>query len=200
MALILASGSPRRRDLLTYSAVEISEIRSSQIPEERMEGEKPLDYCQRLAREKAAAVSEEGYWILAADTIVCLDDLVFEKPVDRADAVRILSFLSGKWHQVISAWTLRYYPKKGEHSQGSSASKEISGFAISDVRFRELKITEVEAYVDSGESMDKAGGYGIQGVGACLVSEIKGSYSNIVGLPLEQVLEIIEKEGVLNVD
>lgn len=194
MALILASGSPRRRDLLQYSAISIAEIRPSCIPEEREEGEGALDYCRRLALEKARAVSEAGYWILAADTIVCLGELVFEKPVDRADALRIISSLSGKWHQVISAWTLRYCPKDGE------IEKEISGFAISDVQFRVLKQKEIEAYVDSGESMDKAGGYGIQGLGACLVSEIKGSYSNIVGLPLEQVLRALEKEEVNDVN
>jgi septum formation protein len=194
VALILASGSPRRRELLHYSAVNIADVRPSQILEERNEGEEPLVYCRRLALEKSRAVSEEGYWILAADTIVCLGDAVFEKPADRADAIWILSSLSGQWHQVISAWTLRYCPKNGEES------KEISGYASSDVLLRELLVEEIEAYVSSGESMDKAGGYGIQGLGACLVSEIKGSYSNIVGLPLSQVLKAIREEGVFDVD
>ena len=190
MALILASGSPRRRDLLKYSAITIAAIRPSNIPEERMQGETPQNYCQRLAIEKARAISQPGCWILAADTIVCSDDLVFEKPSDREDAIRTLSFLSGKWHQVISAWTLRYCAKEGEEA------KEISDFAVSDVHFRKLKRKEIEAYVDSGESTDKAGGYGIQGIGACLVSAIKGSYSNIVGLPLEQVLVALEERGL----
>lgn len=194
MALILASGSPRRRDLLQYSAVPIAEIRPSQIPEERKEDEGALEYCRRLALEKARAVSEEGSWILAADTIVCLADQVFEKPIDRQNAIHIITTLAGKWHQVISAWSLRYCPKDGEKS------KERSGLAVSDVLFRPLRAAEIAAYVDSGESMDKAGGYGIQGIGACLVSEIKGSYSNIVGLPLEQVLSALEEEGVVHVD
>ena len=188
MAIILASGSTRRKELLQYSAITIKAVCPANIVEKRNPHEAPLEYCSRLAREKAEALDIKGEWILAADTIVAVENDVFEKPESIEHAIEILEGLSGGWHQVISAWTLRYAPQTGE--------KECirSGYSISDVRFRNLERREIEAYVSSGESMDKAGAYGIQGIGACLVAEIKGSYSNIVGLPLEEVLEAIREE------
>ena len=191
MSLILASASPRRLQLLECAAIQIKEVRPSHIPEVRGKDESPMEYCQRLAFEKATSIQESGHWILAADTIVCLDKDVFEKPKDVDDAFRILRRLSFEWHNVVSAWCLRYSPKAHE--------KEVlvTGHAVSEVLFRELQDNEIWAYIQTGECSDKAGAYGIQGLGACLVQEIKGSYSNIVGLPLADVLSALRQYGVV---
>lgn len=191
MALILASNSPRRRELLTCSAVELKGVEPSDIIEERQEGEDPTIYCQRLAIEKAQANNSSGNWVLSADTIVVLGDEVFEKPKDAQDAFDTLRRLSKGWHSVLSAWALRYVPKEGE--------QEVLEYGLceSKVCFRDLSDAEIWAYIDTKEPFDKAGSYGIQGKGACLVQEIQGSYSNIVGLPLREVLEAIHRHQIL---
>ena len=188
MKLIVASASPRRKDLLTCSGVNIFAVRPSNILEERKLGEEPVAYCKRLAHEKAqASFFEEGYWVLSADTIVVLGDAVFEKPCDGEHAYTMLRSLSGKWHSVVSAWSLRYMSSRGE--------RWIEDHSVSKVKFRELLDVEIYAYIDSGEAFDKAGGYGIQSKGACLVEQIEGCYSTIVGLPLTQVLPVIRANG-----
>jgi septum formation protein len=190
MPLILASGSPRRKQLLECAAVLIDSVQPSKIPEERLQNERPVEYCNRLAFEKAKAINEPGYWVLAADTIVTFNNQVFEKPIDTNDAFRILHTLSNQWHEVISSWCLRYDGKNDQE-------KIISGYSTSSVLFRNLSTEEIWAYINTGECNDKAGAYGIQGLGACLVEEIKGSYSNIVGLPLTPVMEALRSNGVI---
>ena len=191
MSFILASGSPRRKQLLECAAVTIDSIQPSRILEEQHPNEVPVAYCKRLALEKAKAIEASGCWILAADTIVTHQNKVFEKPLDSNDAYRILRSLSNQWHDVISAWCLRF-----AHSD-KEQEKVFCGHSISSVLFRNLTDEEIWAYIKTGECNDKAGAYGIQGLGACLVEEIKGSYSNIVGLPLAPVLNILRTNGVV---
>ena len=144
--------------------------------------EPPLHYCKRLAVEKGYRM--EGAVVLSADTIVCLAENVFEKPKNDEHAFDILRILSGKWHEVISAWSL------------CTPSHRTVGHCISKVRFRPLSDIEIHSYIATGEGRDKAGGYGIQGKGAALIDRIEGSYSNIVGLPLAEVLDGLEKWGI----
>jgi septum formation protein len=191
MKFVLASGSPRRKQLLETCGVRIDSVMPPRIPEEPYPGEEPADYCARLAREKASAVDVPGAWILAADTVVAMDGELFEKPTDDADAERMLSVLSKGWHLVVSAWCLRHSPIPGDAPLPSH-----SGRSLSEVRFRNLGKSEIRSYVSTGEGRDKAGSYGIQGLGAALVEEIRGSYSNIVGLPMQPVLDAMRKEGL----
>ena len=188
MPLILASGSPRRRELLENAAVTLASIRSPDIVEQRSEEESPLVYCCRLAKEKSKAVSEAGHWVLAADTIVVQGNQVFEKPKDAGHALEMLSILAESPHHVISAWCLR----------NCDNNDSITGHSISTVRFRDVRTNELKAYVASGECFDKAGAYGIQGLGAVLIDEIEGSYSNIVGLPLQPVLDALREIGLIS--
>lgn len=192
MGLILASGSPRRRELLECSAVPLLAVEPANIPEVRSPSEEPVAYCQRLAREKASVSVRKGNWVLAADTIVVDGTDIFEKPSDAVDAFQMLRHIANAgWHDVVSAWALRYVALDGE--------KEIwvEGYSTSNVRFRPLLDAEIQAYIDTGEPFDKAGGYGIQGKGAALVQDIKGSYSNIVGLPLAEVLDALRKHSAI---
>ena len=187
MKFILASGSPRRKALLTTLGVDIDLVSPSNILEERQENESPLVYCQRLSKEKSTAQFFENSLILAADTIVAKDNMVFEKPVDNADAMRILQTIQGTWHEVITAWSIYDTQSREMHS----------GHSISRVLFRSLSKKECSSYIRTGEGSDKAGAYGIQGLGAALVSTIEGSYSNIVGLPIEQIVPILRKYNLL---
>lgn len=151
-------------------------VRSADVPEERRSGEQPLDYVRRLAREKAFAVpldSEEV--ILAADTVVVVEGAVLEKPRDDADAARMLKLLSGREHEVITGICLR------------SAQRTIVDVATTRVRFTALSSAELERYAASGEPMDKAGAYAIQGLASKFIDRIEGDYFNVVGLPVALV-------------
>ena len=192
MGLILASGSPRRRELLECSAVPLLAVEPANIPEVRSSEEEPIAYCQRLAHQKASVSNRSGHWVLAADTIVVDGTDIFEKPTDSQDAFDMLKHISTVgWHDVVSAWALRYVPLNGE------AEIWVEGYSVSKVRFRSLLDEEIRAYIATGEPFDKAGGYGIQGKGAALVQDIQGSYSNIVGLPLAEVLAALRKYSVI---
>lgn len=183
--LYLASQSPRRRELLRQIGVRHAVI-SASIPEQPAVGEAALDYVQRLAREKAAA----GYAqllrqqlplapVLGADTLGLLDGEILEKPRDQAHAQQMLRQLSGRTHQVITAVALH------------STSLQDLRVSTTDVTFRELSDAEIAAYWNTGEPQDKAGSYAIQGLGAVFVKEIRGSYSCVVGLPIEATLELL---------
>lgn len=192
MGLILASGSPRRRELLECSAVPLLAVEPANIPEVRSPLEEPVAYCRRLAHEKASESTRKGHWVLAADTIVVDGNEIFEKPSDAQDAFKMLRYIANVgWHDVVSAWALRYVPQDAENEIW------VKGYSVSRVRFRSLLDAEILAYIDTGEPFDKAGGYGIQGKGAALVQDIKGSYSNIVGLPLAEVLDALRKHSVI---
>lgn len=184
MSLVLASGSPRRRMLLTTSGISLAAVRPADIPELRQPGEAPVAFCRRLAAEKAAAVDDGTAWVLAADTIVHTDEEIFGKPVDDSDAAATLRSLSGRWHRVTSAWCL---------SRGGAASVHHT---TTRVRFRALSEAEIACYIATGEGRDKAGSYGIQGIGAVLVQELEGSYTNVVGLPLAEVIAALAAVGI----
>lgn len=188
--LYLASQSPRRRELLRQIGVRHGVINVS-IPEQPAPNESALDYVQRLAREKAAA----GYAqliqktlplapVLGADTLGLLDDVILEKPRDQAHAEWMLRQLSGRTHQVITAVALH------------SSTRQALRLSITDVTFRELSDAEITAYWMTGEPQDKAGSYGIQGLGAVFVKEIRGSYSCVVGLPIEATCELLHEFAV----
>ena len=192
MGLILASGSPRRKELLECSAVPLLAVEPANIPEVRSPEEEPISYCERLAHEKASESTAKGHWVLAADTIVVDQNDIFEKPSDADHAFLMLKHLAGVgWHDVVSAWALRYVPLEGEIEQW------VKGHNVSKVRFRILTDPEIRAYIATGEPFDKAGAYGIQGKGAALVQEIQGSYSNIVGLPLAEVMVALREKGII---
>ncbi|UJR63421.1 Maf family protein [Dickeya zeae] len=178
--LYLASASPRRRELLTL--LELSfDIVKIDVAEQRQPGEAPEQYVSRLAHDKASAgvvVAPLDLPVLGADTIVVLNGQVLEKPRDEDDAVRILRSLSGQRHQVMTALTL------------ADRSESVSARVVTEVQFRTLADDEIRRYIASGEPMDKAGAYGIQGKGGCFVKSIFGSYHAVVGLPLVETLEL----------
>lgn len=175
MQLVLASQSPRRKELLALAGFEFT-VRSRPVEEARGAGEAPAAYARRLARDKAEAAWEKGEEIvLGADTIVVIGDRLLEKPVDAADAGAMLRLLSGREHLVITGICLR-------HAGGA-----IVDHAETSVRFAELTSAEIDAYIASGEPMDKAGAYAIQGLASKFVEKIDGCYFNVVGLPVSLV-------------
>lgn len=177
--LVLASASPRRAMLLEQIGVGF-EVAPSAVEEVVAEDMTPGEVVESLSHQKASDVAisrPEVDLVLGADTVVVSEGRILGKPVDSEDASRMLRALSGRWHQVFTGFTL-VSPKTG---------RTVSGFTVSDVRFRELSDAEIAAYVATGEPLDKAGAYGIQERGALLVAEIRGDYSNIVGLPLPAV-------------
>jgi septum formation protein len=178
--LVLASQSPRRAELLTAAGFQFS-VRVAPVDETPHPGENPEQYCLRLAREKALAVpASADETILAADTTVVLGDEIMGKPLDAADAARMLGALSGKRHNVITAICLR----QGENIQTRAA--------ITAVWFSPLTEAEIAWYVASGEPFDKAGAYAIQGLASRFVERIEGEYSNVVGLPVSLVYRMLE--------
>lgn len=186
--IILASGSPRRFEYLTDLGL-LFRVQVPAIEETKDPYENSVAYISRLAREKAQVVAavSPGAWVLAADTVVCLDESVLEKPVDEMAAVAMLMRLSGQEHTVRTALCLLH---------GPMGISEVCVVATV-VRFWDFTEEMIRSYVQTGESMDKAGGYGIQGKGAFLVREIHGSYSNVVGLPLCELIEMLLRHKII---
>jgi septum formation protein len=178
--LVLASRSPRRRQLLEMLGIPIR-VDVADIQELMLPGEAPSAYARRLARDKARAVP--GAFVLGADTIVVLDGEVLEKPRDAEDAVRMLGRLQGKRHDVLTAVALM--------AEGVLHEADVT----TGVWFREADEETLRAYVATGEPMDKAGAYGIQGVGAALVERIEGDYFTVMGLPIGAVLDLMARAG-----
>jgi septum formation protein len=185
--LVLASGSPRRRELLGALGVEAEQL-AVDIDETPLDGETPVDLVRRLAEAKATAAltrcgSQERTVVIAADTVVVLDDEIFGKPRCAAEARTMLSRLSGRTHHV--------------HTGVTVAADDRLLTAVDDtlVRFRELDATDIDCYVATGEPLDKAGAYGIQGRGGLFVDRIEGTYHNVVGLPIALVDELCTSMG-----
>jgi len=179
LRLVLASRSPRRAELLTAAGIEFT-IRTADIDETPRAGEDPMDYVLRLAEEKACAVPcNADETILAADTTVVLDGAILGKPLDRADAVRMLGALSERRHEVITGVCLR------------SPQRTVREACVTAVWFAPMSAAEIEEYVASDEPMDKAGAYGIQGVASRYIDRIEGSYTNVVGLPVALVYRLL---------
>jgi len=162
-------------------------IRPAQIPELARPGEAWEAAVVRLAREKALAVARGGQWTLGADTVVLIDGRGLGKPVDRQQGAQMLGQLAGRAHRVVTGYALLGPAGLGVEARAVS----------SEVLFRPFFPGELEAYLDSGEPFGKAGGYAIQGIGAALVREVRGSYTNVVGLPLPEVLEALQQAGAL---
>jgi septum formation protein len=185
--IYLASQSPRRHEILLQIGVPHLQIQAS-VVELVHENESPRDYVSRLSREKAlaglATVNKDALEkkpVLGADTIVVFDNHILEKPLDAEHAATMLRQLSGKVHQVMTAVTLM------------TEQKVATGLSITEVVFRDLHEAEIVAYWKTGEPQDKAGGYAVQGLGAVFVEEIRGSYSGVVGLPIEQTRTLLEQ-------
>jgi len=179
--LILASASPRRRELLASLGVDFRVI-VPEVDETPLPGEKPRAFAERLAEEKACAVDAEGI-LIAADTIVVQGDAILGKPTDITHACEMLSGLSGKAHEVVTGVCVK------------SSARIVVFSVVTKVIFRDLNQTEIDAYVASGDPMDKAGAYAIQGGAAHMVRSINGSYTNVVGLPLCELHEALLSFG-----
>jgi septum formation protein len=195
----LASRSPRRRELLNQIGVDhqvltqrIKAERGPDVNEDPLPGEKPRDYVLRVCRDKV----ENGWLrvvqrklplhgVLAADTTVCLGDEILGTPTDAAEAADFLARLSGREHEVLTAVAFKF---------GERLETELSATAV---RFRELEPAEIERYVASGEPMDKAGAYGIQGRAGAFITEIRGSYSGVMGLPLYETAQLLKRFGIV---
>ncbi len=180
--IVLASASPRRKMFLEEAGLDFT-IAIPWIDETLLAGESPEDYVRRMAREKGLAVSAQcpDSWVVAADTIVALGNTIFGKPEDREDAVSMLRSLSGRRHRVMTCYSL-------------SCKQQNSQFLESvetEVKFRRLSDGEIFRYVDTEEPADKAGAYGIQGLGGVFVEGITGSYSNVVGLPMAELIKAL---------
>ena len=181
MNLILASQSPRRKELLGLLGIPFT-IQVSRADETMEPGKSPARQVAEVSRRKAlaAVVSVEDV-VIAADTIVVCDDEILGKPKDRTDAVRMLKMLSGRTHQVMTGMTVRH------------GSQLYSCTEITDVTFRELSGREIERYADSGEPMDKAGAYGIQGGAAVFAEKLCGDYYNVMGLPVCRLVQVLQE-------
>jgi septum formation protein len=185
----LASASPRRRELLDQIGARYHVV-ISEIDESVQAGESPGDYVCRVAREKALDVWQRAGAdkpVLAADTAVILDGRIFGKPRDRLRAIEMLQELSGRTHEVWSAVALI-----------ASGDRILERLNVTQVTFSVLEPEWIEAYCDSGDPMDKAGSYGVQGMAAQKISRLEGSYSGVMGLPLHETSEILNETGLLN--
>ena len=190
--LVLASGSPRRRELLAAAGIDF-EVVPADIPEELGSGEQPVAFATRLAREKALAVAERlpdvpDRPVLAADTIVVCDDEVLGKPRDEAHAVALLSKIVGRSHVVVTGVAIT--------RTGTPDTSLESLHVASEVTMRAAGRDEIARYVAGGEPMDKAGAYAIQGEGRTFVVGVEGSETNVIGLPMEETLELLARAGV----
>jgi septum formation protein len=181
----LASVSPRRRELLSQIGVPHTVV-GADIDEAAHSGESPREYVQRMARQKALIVRERGERlpVLAADTTVVLDDVIYGKPRDRADGIAMLGRLSARTHEVLTAVAV------------ADARGVDLRLSVSTVRFRGLTPEECAAYWDTGEPRDKAGGYAVQGAAAVFIEALSGSYSGVMGLPLFETAELLRAAGV----
>ncbi|MDD3275909.1 MAG: Maf family protein [Kiritimatiellales bacterium] len=178
--LILASTSPRRAELLT-SAGLVFAVQPPNADEKLHAGETPVEYAVRTAREKAESLPiDSGSVVIGADTVVAAEGHILGKPADAEDATAMLRLLSGKLHEVVTGVCLR------------SSEKTVCFHVATAVLFRDLSDTEISAYVATGDPLDKAGAYAIQNGAAGMVRRIDGSYSNVVGLPLCEVIEALE--------
>ena len=184
-AIVLASASPRRRQLLDMLGIT-HVVDPANIPEDRLPGETPERMTVRLAREKALAVARRrpGDWTLGADTTVVLDGDVLGKPAGAADAAAMLARLAGREHQVVTAVAL---------ARGADA---VDCHNVTRVWFRPLSQETIQAYVATGEPLDKAGAYGVQGYGAVLVERIEGDFFSVMGLPVNLVVDLLAQVGM----
>lgn len=187
MNLILASASPRRRELLSSLGLDF-EVITSDVEELLAEGETPHDYVSRLAHAKARAVASghEDRWVIAADTVVNLDKKILEKPRDEKEAASMLALIAGRTHRVFTGLTLMNLQRPFEQTL----------VEITEVTISRLSRQQIDWYVKTGEPLDKAGSYAVQGLGAMFIESIRGNYTNVVGLPLSTLVAMMRKAGI----
>ena len=181
--VILASQSPRRRELLSLIGIP-HEVRPADIDERYVAGEKPHEHAERLARDKAAAILEPEAVVIGSDTIVVVGGHVLGKPKDESDAARMLRHLSGRSHTVITAVAVAW------------KDRVESGVEEVEVTFHALSDADISAYIATREPMDKAGAYGIQGFGATIVARVNGDYFAVMGLPLQRLVLLLGRMGL----
>ena len=183
--LILASSSPRRRELLRNAGIDVT-VKPADVPEDHCPGESPREFAERLALAKAQAVAKDHPhdFVLGADTIVVVDDEIFGKPRDAADAARMLTRLSGREHEVLTAVCLI-----------APAGKVMTESEVAKVAFGGMSAKEIAGYVANGEPMDKAGAYAAQGIASRWVYRVEGDYLTVVGLPIARVWEMLKRAG-----
>jgi septum formation protein len=188
--IVLASASPRRRELLAQVGIK-AQVIPSEVDETLLGNETPEAHVIRLSCAKAMEVAarplQPGRWFIGSDTVVVLDDAILGKPADAAGAAAMLSSLAGRGHRVISGYAVH------DRQRG----KTLTAAVTTRVFFKNLTIREIEGYIATGEPYDKAGAYAIQGIGAFMVPCIEGSYTNVVGLPLCEVIAALEELGAL---
>jgi len=186
ISLILASGSPRRKQLLSQLGLAF-EVRVSDIDETPFKSESPVAYVERLSREKAASIAsqvDKEHIVLAADTTVVLEGNILGKPESKEHGVNMLMALSGTSHQVLTGVSV-------------TGCDRVSTLSVeTEVKFRKLTRSEALWYWGTGEPQDKAGSYGLQGIGAAFVESLSGSYSNVIGLPLSETIDLLREYGV----
>ena len=185
-SLILASASPRRRELLATLDLPFS-VMPAHVDERRHAAEPPASYVARLAREKAEQLAEQhpSAWVLGADTVVVLDPCILGKPADGAEARAMLRRLSGRQHTVMTGVAVVH------RGRGTTQCDVVS----TRVRFRTLQGADIDAYIATGEPFDKAGAYAVQGVGGQFVAALEGCYNNVVGLPLQRTMALLQAAG-----
>ncbi len=190
MKIILASSSPRRKEILENTNVKFDIIKS-EIDEVILDNELPSQVVMRLAFEKCIdiAAKHRESLVIGADTVVVLDDIILGKPKDIDEAIAMITQLSGKTHQVITGISLI----------NLTANKKIIDYVVSNVKFKDLSAEDIKDYIQTNESLDKAGAYGIQGYGALLVEEIQGDYFNIVGLPISRLSDLLKQHFSINI-
>jgi nucleoside triphosphate pyrophosphatase len=188
--LILASASPRRKELLASVGIDFQVV-PSQAAETLLPNESPRQHVMRLSREKALEVAQRkeipGRWFLGSDTVVLRDETILGKPTDAADASAMLRSLSGRSHRVLSGYAI--YDRHSDKMEVEAVTTRV--------RFKELTDREIAGYIATGEPFGKAGSYAIQGIGAFMIPAIEGSYSNVVGLPLCEVVAALERLGAM---
>ncbi|MCR8746498.1 Maf family protein [Romboutsia lituseburensis] len=189
MNIILASASPRRKEILENTNTKF-EIIKSEIDEVILANELPSQVVMRLAFEKSIDIASKhpDSLVIGADTVVVLDNNILGKPKDSSDAFNMIKQLSGKTHQVITGISLI----------NLNVNQKIIDYVVSNVKFKDLSEEDIKDYIQTNESLDKAGAYGIQGYGAMLVEEIQGDYFNIVGLPISRLSDLLKKHFNIN--
>ncbi|MFP4039143.1 MAG: Maf family protein [Desulfosudaceae bacterium] len=188
-SLILASASPRRKYLLEQAGLSFS-VRVSRVDESAIPWSEPIAYTGRLAAAKASAIAGQypDSWVIGADTIVVAEGVVLEKPSSRDAARQMLSRLSGSVHEVYTGYAIACRARRHDYVEAIRT----------EVRFKNLSRREIEWYIHTSEPYDKAGAYAIQGLGSFLVREIRGSYTNVVGLPVCEVLDYLWRLGIIS--
>jgi septum formation protein len=188
--LILASQSPRRKELLKQLGLDFNVI-PSRIEEDYVQGELPEKHVIRLAEAKASEVGNcyPDCWVIAADTIVSINGTILGKPKHREEALEMLQLLSGKEHWVLTGFSVCHL-KRGKRDYEAVQTT---------VKVKDLNLAEMDWYIKTGESFDKAGGYAIQGVGSFMIEWIRGSYTNVVGLPLCELIRMLVRLGAISI-